>query len=303
MHTRKAVIPLAGLGTRLLPLTKSVPKELLPIARKPVIHHVVEELAQAGIEQFLLITSKRNAAIEDYFSDDPFLAGKLTQSGKTELLTSIDFSHIKASFLYARQETAAGIADAVLLAEDFVDGEPFVLHMGDSIILHDQGLVRRMIGLVTSHAADGAIGIAQMPADEIKDHGTVIADGGGEEEYFPIRDELHPGTGELSGHTYGVTGRYVFSANIFDAIKETAENGSNTYDLVAAKRLLISHGAKIMAVKLKPEEKFCNAGDYATYFKTFLDFALEDAEYGDLLREFVGQHLSSRSLNDGSTPN
>jgi len=290
MSIRKAVVPLAGLGTRLLPLTKSVPKELLPIARKPVIQYVIEELASAGIQQILLITSKRNIAIEDYFADDPVLVENLTKSGKNELLEQIDFKQLKCSFLYTHQNTAAGIADAVLLAEDFVGNESFVLHMGDSIIKDDQGFMRRMIDLYDKYSAGSAIGITEMSEEEIRSHGTVIPDID-QDEWFTVQNVIHYQDLEIIPNNYGVVGRYIYNADIFDTLRRTDSERDKNYDLTKAKHMLMKNGVKILAVKLRTGEKFCNAGDYESYFKTFLDFALEDKEYGQILREYLRRKL------------
>jgi len=295
MSIRKAVIPLAGLGTRLLPLTKSVPKELLPVARKPVIQYVVEELVNAGIQQILLVTSKRNVAFEDYFADDPSLIDNLIRRGKQDLLEQIDFNHLECRFMFAHQNIAAGIGDAVLLAEDFVGNEAFVLHMGDSIIMHDQGFMKRMIDLYEKYNAGGTIGIAEMPEEEIRSHGMVIPESDHEGGWFAIREEISYRNIDVLPNNYGVIGRYIYNANIFDAIRQTGLEANGKYDLTRAKRIFMKQGEKILAVKLSPEEKFCNAGDYETYFKTFLDFVLEDREYGEMLKKYLKQRLSIAS--------
>lgn len=290
MIIRKAIIPVAGLGSRLLPLTKSLPKEMLPIGRKPIIHHVVEEILDAGITNILLITSKRNRSIEDYFNNDPWLVENLSKNNKAELLQAIDFSKLKCSFSYIHQDIPAGIADAILLAEDFIGNEPFILHMGDSIVKNDQGIIRRMLNLHARNNISGfTVAVTKMSEEEIKSHGRVVpkVDVDIEHPYFEITNIINYKNIEIRTSNYGDIGRYIFNSNIFKAIKQT----SYKEDLSKAKQLLILQGLSGLAVKLKPEEKFCNAGDFESYFKTFIEFLIKDEKYGNMARNYLKQHL------------
>ena len=129
----KAVIPAAGLGTRLLPATKSQPKEMLPVGRKPTIQYVVEELESAGIDQILIITGQKKRAIEDHFDRDTELIRCLEEKGNHELIDALKHEESGVRLFYTRQSEQRGTADAIKLAESFVDGEPFVVCLGDSI--------------------------------------------------------------------------------------------------------------------------------------------------------------------------
>lgn len=137
LSIRKAVIPVAGMGTRMLPLTKSSPKEMLPLSRKPCLHHIVEELAAAGIKEVLFITGSRKTAIEDYFDQDVHLLNSLKMAGNDDLVKEISFDHWDISFFYTRQSVPAGLGDAVYQARDFVGRENFVVALGDSVITVD----------------------------------------------------------------------------------------------------------------------------------------------------------------------
>ena len=131
---KSAVIPVAGHGTRLLPATKSQPKEMLPVARKPIVQYVVEELVSNGIEQMLFVTGRNKSSIENHFDHDPELFRTLTATQKQELLDEVDFQHLKANFFYTRQRFQKGLGDAVLCGETFAGEEPFLVALGDSIL-------------------------------------------------------------------------------------------------------------------------------------------------------------------------
>ena len=137
---QSAVIPVAGLGTRLLPATKSQPKEMLPMARKLIVQYVVEELVSNGIEQILFATGRNKASIENHFEHDPELFQALTKANKKDLLRELDFEALKASFWYTRQRLQRGLGDAVLCAENFAGEKPFLVALGDSILGLNAGL-------------------------------------------------------------------------------------------------------------------------------------------------------------------
>ncbi|MBM3776517.1 MAG: UTP--glucose-1-phosphate uridylyltransferase, partial [Acidobacteria bacterium] len=128
---RSALIPVAGHGTRLLPATKSQPKEMLPVGRKPIVQYVVEELVKNGIEQILFVTGRNKASIENHFDHDPELFRTLAESNRRDLVQELDFSALRAKFLYTRQPLQRGLGDAVLCGEIFAGQEPFLVALGD----------------------------------------------------------------------------------------------------------------------------------------------------------------------------
>jgi len=134
MEIRKVVIPAAGAGTRLLPVTKSQPKEMLPVGRKPVVQYVVEEAEQAGLREILFVTGRKKTSIEDHFDRDMELVRKLASGGRSELVEELDYEEMDVSFFYVRQSSEAGQADAIRQARDFVGDEHFVVAHGDTII-------------------------------------------------------------------------------------------------------------------------------------------------------------------------
>ena len=165
---QSAVVPVAGLGTRLLPATKSQPKEMLPVARKPIVQYVVEELVSNGIEQVLFVTGRSKASIENHFDHDPELFQALTQGNKHDLLRELEFESLKANFFYTRQRFQRGLGDAILCAENFAGEKPFLVALGDSIL----GLnavsraVSRMADVFDSKRASCVIAVEEVPAEE-----------------------------------------------------------------------------------------------------------------------------------------
>ena len=155
---RKAVIPVAGLGTRLLPATKSQPKEMLPVGRKPVVQYVVEEMVRAGIKEILLITGRSKRAIEDHFDRDEDLVSRLKSGGHDSLVDALDYEVLPVTLFYTRQHAPQGLGDAIRYAEDFVGNEPFVVALGDTIIQSAPGK-REVVA-----PADGQLCAATRPA-------------------------------------------------------------------------------------------------------------------------------------------
>jgi len=171
----KAVIPVAGMGTRLLPATKSQPKEMLPVGRRPVVQYVVEEMEAAGLDQILFVTGRKKTAIEDHFDADPELVRLLSAGDSYTLLEELEYTETDATFFYTRQSTPLGLADAVRHAEKFVGDEHFVVSLGDSIITNADGasFVSR---LVEAHLASGAgctIALEQVSPDDAYRYGIV----------------------------------------------------------------------------------------------------------------------------------
>src|ERR671936_298108 len=168
-----AVVPVAGHGTRLLPSTKSQPKEMLPVGRKPVVQYVVEELALSGVRRLLFVTGPGKTSIENHFDVNAELITFLRETGKEELLEELEFERRSVEYCYTRQRRQLGLGHAVLCARPFVGEQPFVVALGDSIIgLHAQSLVvRRMIDAFEAEKADAVIAFEEVPREEVRQYG------------------------------------------------------------------------------------------------------------------------------------
>ena len=217
-----AIVPVAGQGTRLLPSTKSQPKEMLPVGRKPVVQYVVEELALSGIGRLLFITGPGKSSIENHFDQSAELIAFLRESGKEDLLEELDFERQHLQYFYTRQRRQLGLGHAVLCARPLVGEEPFVVALGDSIIgLNAQSdIVRRMAEEFTRSKADGVIAFETVPREDVVHYG-IARPRGGEADVFELADIVEkPGVAEAPS-TLAVAARYVFAPVIFELLART----------------------------------------------------------------------------------
>jgi len=291
MEIRKVVIPVAGAGTRLLPVTKSQPKEMLPVGRKPVVQYVVEEAEAAGLRQVLFVTGRKKTSIEDHFDRDVGLVRKLTSGGRGELVEELAYEEMNASFFYVRQSTEAGQADAIGMTRDFIGDEHFVVAHGDTIISSsgEEPLLKRMMRVHLATGADATIAVEEVAEEEIHRYGIVrpAGDTPAGAEWFPVEDLVEKPTAAEAPSRWAVASRYVLAPGIFETIDRTVPAADGEVYLTDSLRLLLRQGGKVVCVTLAPEEHRYDIGNFESYFQAFVDFALADEKYGYTLR----QHL------------
>lgn len=294
MKIRNAVIPAAGAGTRLLPSTKAQPKEMLPVGRKPIVQYVVEELEANGIESILFITGRRKRAIEDHFDEDPELIEHLTRTGRTELLSELRFEHSGTAFFYTRQSRQLGTGHAIACAREFAGDEPFVVAMGDSIIMGGKGkpLVQRLMDAYDLSGGGCVIAFHEVPAEATQRYG--VADPAGEGEVFEVRDVVEKPAPGTAPSNLAICARYVLPPTVFEAISRTPPAPGGEIQITDTIRLMIREGVKVIGVKLGPGERRCDIGSFASYCRTFIDFALADEEVGVELAEYLRKRLGGR---------
>ena len=281
-----AVVPVAGRGTRLLPMTKSQPKEMLPVGRKPVVQYVIEELTRCGITRVLFVTGPGKTAIENHFDIDAELISHLRETGKEELLLELAFEREDLEYFYTRQRRQLGLGHAVLCAQPVVDGQSFVVALGDSIIgLHAQSnIVRTMIDQFESQQADAVIALEEVAPEDVIHYG-IAQPRAGLGEVFELADLVEKPAVSEAPSNLAVAARYVFSPAIFDCLAKTAPGKGNEIQLTDAIRHLIRDGGKVLGVRLPyPEQRF-DIGNFESYFRAFVEFALADPQYGPALRE------------------
>ncbi|HIE50855.1 MAG TPA: hypothetical protein EYP85_03775 [Armatimonadetes bacterium] len=281
----KAVIPAAGRGTRLRPATKSQPKEMLPVGRKPTIQYVVEELFTAGLEDIIIITGWYKRAIEDHFDlnhgadleTEPFLSNDVFRG-----------RDLNRHLFYVRQRRQAGLADAVLHGSAFVGKEPFVVALGDTIIYTPQGvpLVKRLIEAHRAIGAAATIAVEPVRPEEVKKYG-IVAPKAETEGVFEIVDIIEkPSPQEAPSH-FAVASRYVFEAVIFDMIRRIGPGVGGELQLTDAIRLLLREGYPVWCVRLAPDEIRYDIGNFVTYYRAFIDMALRDPEVGPKIGAYL----------------
>lgn len=286
-----AVIPVAGLGTRLLPATKSQPKEMLPVGRKPVVQYVVEELTRLGIQRMLFITGAGKHSIENHFDLNLELTEYLRKSGKEEFLAELEFERAVVQYYYTRQRQLLGLGHAVLCAQPFVGQQPFVVALGDSIIgLHAQStVVDRMIGIFDHTQAAAVIAFEEVPFDEVTQYGIAKPKKPG--DVFEVQDLIEKPSVEEAPSNLAIAARYVLSPDIFNAIRRTKPDKGGEIQLTDAIRLLIQNDKKVIGVLLNSEEKRYDIGNFESYFHAFIEFALADEKYGDTIRQSLEELL------------
>ncbi|MGD9856979.1 MAG: UTP--glucose-1-phosphate uridylyltransferase, partial [Planctomycetaceae bacterium] len=230
-----AVVPVAGHGTRLLPATKSQPKEMLPVGRKPVVQYVVEELAAANIRRLLFVTGARKAAIENHFDEDQELVNYLRESGREDELAELDFERRNMEYFYTRQRRQLGLGHAVLCARPLIGNQPFVVALGDSIIgLHaHSGIVSRMLDEFIAKQADLVVALEEVAPEDVEKYGIAVPRGrvGGCLELERLVEK--PARNEVNSNL-AVAGRYVFSPSIFDELVATTPGKGGEIQLTDA---------------------------------------------------------------------
>ena len=276
MNIAKAIVPVAGLGTRLLPATKAVPKEMLPVGRRPVVHHVVEELAAAGIRQVLFVTGRGKNAIEDHFDD-----------------SGAGYRERGLEFFSVRQPQPPGTGTAVAAGEAFAAGEPFVVAFGDSIVRTSSGrpLLQRMIDSHLRHRTACTIGAYEVPEEQMHHYGILVPEVTTAED-AKLTAIIEKPTPEQTFSRLAVSARYVFSPAIFAHIRATAPAASGEVFLTDAIAALIAAGAPVRAVRLSADELRCDIGNHLSYFLSFIDYALDDPEWGEQIRAYLREKLA-----------
>jgi UTP--glucose-1-phosphate uridylyltransferase len=288
---RKAIIPAAGLGTRLLPLTKSQPKEMLPVGRKPVIQHVVEELQAASLQQILIVTGSRKRAIEDHFDADPRLISDLQQVGNDAVLADLSFLADDCRFFYTRQSAPRGLGHAVLLGADFADGKDVVVALGDTLVAaaDPAAPLRAMIQAHHELGAAAVVAVERVPSEETFRYGIVRLDDAEPPAGRPVqvRELVEKPPAGTAPSQLAIAARYVLSPTIFEALAQTSPDHRGEIQLTDAIQLLVRMEQPVYAWPLPPAVRRYDVGRFDTYFRAFVDFALADERYGALFRQYI----------------
>lgn len=284
MEVRKAVLPVAGWGTRFLPATKAMPKEMFPIIDKPVIQFIVEECLDAGIENIVFVTGRHKRPIEHHFDINTDLEKHLENAGKTELLKNImEISRI-TNPIYIRQKEQLGLGHAVLVAEPVVGYEPFIVSLGDVIIKDEENILTKMIE-VYKRFGKSVIAVFEVEEKDVSKYG--IIDGRHIEKDIYIVDNLveKPKVAEAPSKL-AIVGRYLFTPRIFEKLKITPPGKGGEIQLTDAIKLLLEEEA-VYAIKIN--SRVYDTGTPLGYITTILDFALQRED----LREEIIRYIRS----------
>lgn len=278
MRVRKAVIPVAGLGTRVLPATKVIPKEMLPVFDRPALQYVVDEAQAAGIEHFVFVTGRNKDAIEDYFDKAFELNVTLKAKGKTDLLDELDAILPEAgSCSFVRQQAPLGLGHAVWCARDLVGDEPFAVMLPDMIMVSDTPCLKSM---ADAHAAAGGniIAVEEVPREDVSKYGIV-----------DLGDEAAAGLTGLKGmvekpaiadapSNLMISGRYILEPSIFDRLSDQNPGAGGEIQLTDAMVRLM---AERSFFAFKFAGKTYDTGSKLGYLETFVALAMKNPEFGD----------------------
>lgn len=289
-----AVVPVAGHGTRLLPATKSQPKEMLPVGRKPVVQYVVEELAHSGIRRLLFITGASKTSIENHFDIDDRLITYLRESGREEELAQLDFERRDIEYFYTRQRRQLGLGHAVLCARSLVGQQSFVVALGDSIIGINakSDIVQRMTDEFERSKADLVVAFEEVLPNEVVRYG-IAKPRGSVGDIFELEDVVEKPAVNEAPSTLAVAARYVFSPAIFDELVETKPGKGGEIQLTDAMRSLLKKGGKGIGFRLPATEPRFDIGNYESYYQSFVEFALADPDYGPGLKAHLQKLLAN----------
>ena len=280
MGVRKAVLPVAGWGTRFLPATKAMPKEMFPIIDKPVIQFIVEELLEAGVENAIFVTGKHKRPIEHHFDINSDLEKHLESAGKEELLKNIvEISHM-INPIYVRQKEQLGLGHAVLTAEPVVGDEPFIVSLGDIVIEKGGDVLKDMLRIHESCGCS-VIALFEVPKSEVDKYGIAkVRDLG--DCVLEIEDLIEKPSPEEAPSNLAIVGRYVFTPTLFEKLRAIKPGKGGEFQLTDAIRLLLEE-EKVYAYRV--ECAVYDTGNPLDYLKTIVEFALKRKDIG---RDFMG---------------
>ena len=286
MDIKKVVIPAAGFGTRFLPQTKAMPKEMLPIVDKPVIQYVVEEAVQSGIEDIIIITGSNKRAIEDHFdSPNQDLVNNLLQGNKTELLANIQKISEMANFIYIRQKGPYGNGTPVLSAEPAIDNEPFAVLWGDEFIYSKPPRLAQMKEVYSKYGGIVISGVEIKKREDLKRYGIAELEPV-EGNVYKIKKIVEKPDPEFAPSNIATHGGYILPPDIFDALRSIETGKGGELWLIDAINYLQAKGVPVYTVIIE-NGKYYDTGNKLEYMKTVVDLALQNEELGAELREYL----------------
>ncbi|HEX2667300.1 MAG TPA: UTP--glucose-1-phosphate uridylyltransferase GalU [Gammaproteobacteria bacterium] len=290
---RKAVFPVAGLGTRFLPATKASPKEMLPVVDKPLIQYAVEEAVQAGVEVLVFVTSRTKRPIEDHFDSAYELETELARRGRKaelEMVQSIVPPHVTC--VYIRQAEALGLGHAVLCAEAAVGHEPFFVILADDLIDGGKRSALQQMADVYAKHQSSVVGIERVQPDETHRYGIISPKDAGP-RLHQVQAIVEKPKPEVAPSRLGVVGRYILTPRIFELIKSTGRGAGNEIQLTDAIAALLEF-EKVYGYEFEGVRYDC--GSKLGYLRATVEFGLKHTELGDTFRDYlkmIGSDLTS----------
>ncbi|MBE6381232.1 MAG: UTP--glucose-1-phosphate uridylyltransferase [Lentisphaerae bacterium] len=287
---RKAVIPAAGFGTRFLPFTRAVPKEMIPLVDKPVIQYVIEEAAAAGIEDILIITSSGKEAMRDHFLPEPELEARLQATKKTALLENLKAIQNLARLSYVEQKVLNGLGGALMLAEEFAAGEPFAVLLGDTVV-ESSTTVPAVGQLIARYNQFGGtvVALEQVPVERVSNYGVIggtqVAD-----RLMQIEELVEKPAPEEAPSNLAIASRYVLTSGIFDCLKKSPAHGAGQEIYLTDALMMLGKSENVYGCEVEAHRY--DIGNKLEFLKATVEFGLRHADGGEKFREYLKQKLS-----------
>lgn len=282
MRIKKAVIPAAGLGTRVLPASKAMPKEMLPIVDKPAIQYIVEEAVRSGIEDILIITSRGKTTVEDHFDRSPELEERLLRAGKVEIYNEMVAISELANIQYVRQKETKGLGHAVLCAKAFAAGEPFAVLYGDDVILGETPACAELCAAYEKYGL-GVAGIKPVPTELVSKYCSLEVEKI-EEKLFKVSDMIEKPKPEEMFSNYSILGRVVLPSDIFDILTDLPPGANGEIQLTDAMKILAKREGMI-GVEFSGERY--DMGNKLGILKAIVQVGLKHPEVGAEFAEYL----------------
>ena len=293
MHqVRKAVIPAAGLGTRFLPATKSVPKEMLPVIDRPAIQYVVEEAVRAGLTDILIVTGRNKRPVEEHFDRNFELETLLERDGKLDLLHEVQYPTDLARVHYVRQKDALGLGHAVSVARDHVGDEPFAVLLPDDLMIDDSVLLRSMVA-AWEKLGHAVIALQEVPPDDISAYGCADPIGDPVDGLVELRGIVEKPKREDAPSNLAVSGRYLFPPDIFDALDRIEPGAGGELQLTDAIALLMKSQPVYGAICTYGRH---DVGKKIDFLKATVELALDRDDLGPEFAAFLREVVQRRGL-------
>jgi UTP--glucose-1-phosphate uridylyltransferase len=288
MRIRKAVIPAAGLGTRVLPATKAIPKEMLPLADKPTIQYVVEEAVASGIEHIIIVTSRTKRAIEDHFDHSPELEATLREKGDSKKLEMLHHIEDMAQLSFTRQSSPKGLGHAILMARDLVGDEPFGVLLGDDIVDNPERPCLRQLMDVYDRHGGSVLAVQRVPREQISRYGVVALEPNQKQQYGPrthrVRDLVEKPAADKAPSDLAIIGRYVLAPGIFSMLERTQPGSGGEIQLTDGIQALCERepifAHEFMGMRY-------DTGDPVGLLTTSLAFALQRPDLAPGVKEYL----------------
>ncbi|MEK3991746.1 UTP--glucose-1-phosphate uridylyltransferase GalU [Robertmurraya sp. FSL R5-0851] len=288
---KKAIIPAAGLGTRFLPATKAMPKEMLPIVDKPTIQYIIEEAVASGIEDIIIVTGKGKRAIEDHFDNSFELEQNLIEKGKFELLSEVQKSSQMADIHYIRQKEPKGLGHAIWCARKFIGNEPFAVLLGDDIVQAEKPCLKQLIDQYERYQAS-VLGVQKVPMEEVSRYGIVNGNEIGE-RFISVNSLVEKPKMEEAPSNLAIMGRYILNPRIFDILGEQGPGAGGEIQLTDAIAGLNQYEA-VYAYDFEGTRH--DVGEKMGFIQTTIEFALQKEELRSDLLNYLSAVLDRQPI-------